>query len=120
MRSKRSDRSAKVLPNRLKDQSNVWRRFVASQEVLGIVCGGHKLRFDTPPCLVTPKPGLETKQPPQQMAVLRHEVKQLLTKGAIRKVSLNEALTHPGFYSKIFVVPKPGVNKWRTIIDCGD
>ena len=30
---------------------------------------------------------------------------------------MEEANTQLGFYSKIFCVPKPGVGKWRMIID---
>ena len=50
------------------------------------------------------------------MQVIRREVANFLTKRAIRKVSTAEANANPGFYSKLFCVPKPG-NKWRMIID---
>ena len=56
------------------------------------------------------------KLPHAQMEVVRKEVKDLVTKGAVRRVPVAEAKAHRGFYSSIFCVPKPG-GKWRAVID---
>ena len=50
------------------------------------------------------------------MVVIRQEIANLLSKGAIRKVSQEEASQSLGHYSKIFTVPKPG-GKWRVVIN---
>ena len=50
------------------------------------------------------------------MSVIREETGKLLHKGAIRKVSWEEASNVPGHYSNIFAVPKPGGN-WRLVIN---
>ena len=116
MRSKKSDLS-NIIPTRLKSHSSVWKRFLASQDIINLVTRGHKMRFANPPTLTIPHPEFATKLPRIQMKIIRREVKELLGKGAIRKVSVNEAIDKPGFFSKLFAVPKPGVDKWRTIID---
>ena len=115
MRSKLSDLSSNI-PSRLRTSSSVWKQFVASREILGLVKHGHKMSFKTMPTLSQPKPEFSTKLPSVQMKIIRSEIKDLFSKGAVRKISLNEAISRPGFFSKLFAVPKPG-GKWRTIID---
>ena len=44
-------------------------------------------------------------------------LQDLLAKGAINRVSTAEAHKEPGFYSRVFTVPKPGKKERRFIID---
>ena len=77
---------------------------------------GYKIRFVDPPKLSRPLPKFQTVLPEDQMKHVREEVRAFVAKGAVRKLSPEEAQQKLGFYSKLFVVPKPG-NKWRMIID---
>ena len=43
-------------------------------------------------------------------------MRDLVQKGAMRKVPMSEARREKGFYSKMFCVPKPD-GRWRPIID---
>ena len=56
------------------------------------------------------------KLSPPQMKVIREEVRDLVQKGAMRKVPMSEAKKKKGFYSKMFCIPKPD-GRWRPIID---
>ena len=51
------------------------------------------------------------------MQVIKKEILDLFHKGAMRKVSDDEANRVLGFYSKLFVVPKPEKGKFRVIIN---
>ena len=42
------------------------------------------------------------------MNTVRKEVQGFLEKGAVRKLTMEEAQSDPGFYTKLFCVPKPG------------
>jgi len=44
---------------------------------------------------------------------VHQEIQDLLQKGVLEEVKNPNS---PGFYSRIFLVPKPG-NKWRPVID---
>jgi len=45
--------------------------------------------------------------------IMSLEIQKLLQKSVIEKVQVKDS---PGFYSRLFVVPKPG-GQWRPIID---
>lgn len=91
-----------------------WRALFPDNEwVIGVVSEGVRLSFVSPPPMTrtpfyTPTPLLTAKA-----NALRTEVLQLLQKGATEVVN---DLTSPGFYSRLFVVPKPG-GRWRPVID---
>ena len=72
---------------------------------------GYKLQFWDPPPL-TRKPMRPSEGGPRT-PVIQAEISTLLQKGAIEPVIFQDS---PGFYSRLFVVPKPG-GKWRPIID---
>ena len=97
--------------------ANVWKEAGADPTLQKLIREGHKIEFDDgpPPCSA-PLPEFETHLPEAKMAVIREEIAKLLGKGAIRKVSLEEARVSLGHYSKIFAVPKPG-GKWRVVIN---
>ena len=65
-----------------------------------------------------PSPAMETKMKDQESHLLiKNEVESLLSKNAIRRVRLGDEW---GFYSQLFLVPKPSVNgvkKWRPCIN---
>ena len=79
---------------------------------MALVQAGYKMKFAEPPRLTKP-----LAKPKDQMKVVRAEVAGFLEKKAIRIVPKAEAEQSLGFYSKLFCVPKPGINKWRMIID---
>ena len=113
-RSRHSD----LMPGeRLGRFSTSWKNISASRVVLNLVKHGYKMQFETKPKLCLPDPKFETKLPSDQMKIIRAEVAEFVRKGAVRKLSSEEASTNPGFYSKLFCVPKPGKDKWRMIID---
>ena len=68
------------------------------------------------PKLTGPNEKFATKLPTDQMNIVRAEVAGFLKKGAVRKLSWAEAKATPGYYSKLFCVPKLG-GKWRMIIE---
>ena len=103
--------------NRLRRFEAVWRHFRASPEVHALIEDGHEIMFENKaPPLTGPQWNKATKLPPAQMKVIRQEVKDLVSKGAMRKISKEEAQQNPGFYSKMFCVTKPN-KKWRPIIN---
>ena len=103
--------------NRLRRFEAVWRYFRASPEVHALIEDGHEIVFENKaPPLTGPQWNKATKLPPAQMKVIRQEVKDLVSKGAMRKISKEEAQQNPGFYSKMFCVTKPN-KKWRPIIN---
>ena len=103
--------------NRLRRFEAVWRHFRASPEVHALIEDGHEIVFENKaPPLTGPQWNKATKLLPAQMKVIRQEVKDLVSKGAMRKISKEEAQQNPGFYSKMFCVSKPN-KKWRPIIN---
>ena len=102
---------------RLAGFAEVWQKAGADPALLALVRDGHKIVFeDGPPPCTLPSPDFETKLPEVKMSVIRAEISALLEKGAIRRVSKEEATTTLGHYSQIFAVPKPG-GKWRVVIN---
>ena len=97
--------------------AKVWHEARADPELLNLIRDGHRIIFeDGPPPCSLPSPDFETRLPEHRMSVIREEIGKLLQKGAIFKVSEEEATHTPGHYSKIFAVPKPG-GKWRVVIN---
>ena len=113
VRSRKSD----LRPGqRLQRHVQAWEKFETSRVVRSLVKHGYKMDFVVPPKLTGPNEKFATRLPAEQMKIVRAEVAGFLKKGAVRKLSLSEARATPGYYSKLFCVPKPG-NKWRMIID---
>nr|KAG5695708.1 hypothetical protein BaRGS_022385 [Batillaria attramentaria] len=69
--------------------------------------------MDTLTAALVPAPALALARAPDRAAALRTEVAALLAKQAIELVNDPSS---PGYYSHMFVVPKPG-GRWRPIID---
>ena len=97
-----------IAGERLTGFSNVWRKLNAAPELVQLVKNGYRIQFvgGGSPKLSQPDPRKETKLPPGQMEVAKAEVTDLVRKGALRVLSRQEAKRKPGFYSKIFCVPK--------------
>ena len=85
-----------------------WEDITEDSWVLSVIRKGYKIPFIRKPFL-SPTPVFlrQTESP-----ALEEEVKELLLKGAVEKISPE----HPGFYSRIFLVPKKN-GKLRLIID---
>ena len=110
-------RASDLIPGqRLAAFAGRWGKFYASRDIKKLVKYGYKMKFDFLPKLSEPRRAFSTKLPPEQMEVVRNSVAEFLAKGAVRKLSKEEARNIPGFYSKLFAVPKPN-GTWRMIID---
>ena len=85
-----------------------WEDITEDSWVLSVIRKGYKIPFIRKPFL-SPTPVLlrQTESP-----ALEEEVKELLLKGAVEKINLED----PGFYSRIFLVPKKN-GKLQLIID---
>jgi hypothetical protein len=80
---------------------------------MSITSHGLFLTFTTHPPLTSSPLWITPPKDPNKALALRLEVDALLTKRATEIVS---ETTTPGFYSHLFVVPKPG-GRWRPVID---
>ena len=112
----RSRKSDLIPGERLKSFSQHWKEFQASRGIRKLVQFGYKMKFDSMPKLTQPRAVYATSLPEEQMKVVRASVAEFVAKGAVRKLSKAEAKQKPGFYSKLFTVPKPN-GTWRMIID---
>ena len=112
----RSRKSDLIPGERLKSFVQQWKEFQASRGIRKLVQFGYKMKFDTLPKLSQPRATFATSLPEEQMNVVRASVAEFVAKGAVRKLSKDEAKNSPGFYSKLFTVPKPN-GSWRMIID---
>ena len=110
-------RMSELVPGqRLKKYAYRWKKFDTSPVIKKLVKFGYKMKFDIKPKLSVPRTKFATNLPKEQMNVIRSSVAEFLDKGAVRKLSYEEACRNPGFYSKLFAVPKPN-GTWRMIID---
>ena len=80
---------------------------------LSVVDEGVRLTFLHPPPLSTSPQWISVPKNATKAAALRQEVSSLLQKHAVEIVQHRQS---PGFYSHLFVVPKPG-GRWRPVID---
>ena len=104
-----------VIPvgGRLRRFLTQWEHQGAHRSILSLLRDGYKLPFrERPnlsrvPCITSGYAGSD-----RQSALLT-SIQDLLHKGAIEVVHTQNNL---GFYSRLFLVPKPG-NRWRPVID---
>ena len=98
-------------PLRLRASLPLWELIKSDPWVLEVIKSGYQPTFNRPPPL--------TSQPqwfvvtPSKAAALRAEIDSLLSKQVIEPVSNQSS---PGFYSRIFLVPKK-TGKLRPVID---
>lgn len=91
-----------------------WGEITTDSWVLSIIRGGLDLQFKRrPPLSVTPIP-FSVPSDPQRVLLLDTEVSTLLQKAAIELVP--PSALDPGFYSRIFLVPKK-TGGMRPVID---
>ena len=90
-----------------------WVRIGADKWVIKTLKEGYRIPFSSlPPLTVTPVARAQYARDTVRRHALHQAVKDMQEKGAIEIVHRPD----PGFYSRIFLVPKPG-NKWRPVID---
>ena len=90
-----------------------WRDLGASPFILNKLQYGIRLDWvSTPPVLTTNPLIISRCRDRDKMEIMRSHVAGMLQKGAIQLIQDNS----PGFYSRIFMVPKQG-GKWRPVID---
>ena len=98
---------------RLRSFSRDWQENNCSSNVLNIITNGYVLPFLSKPNLVRfPLIISEYKALPKDQA-LANCIQSLLSKNAIERVENVKSL---GFYSRLFLVPKPH-QRWRPVID---
>ena len=98
---------------RLRSFSRDWQANNCSSNVLNIITNGYVLPFLSKPNLVRfPLIISEYKALPKDQA-LATCIQSLLSKNAIERVENVKSL---GFYSRLFLVPKPH-QRWRPVID---
>ena len=98
---------------RLRSFSRDWQANNCSSNVLNIITNGYVLPFLSKPNLVRyPLIISEYKALPKDQA-LADCIQSLLSKNAIKRVENVKSL---GFYSRLFLVPKPH-QRWRPVID---
>ena len=102
---------------RLRRFQDNWEAMKASPELMDIIKIGYKIPFLKKPPLSEPQKAFSTIPLPEQVELVRRNIKDLVCKGAMRKVPWNEAIKFKGFYSKLFCLPKPGTDTWRVIIN---
>ena len=93
---------------RLGHFANNWEKVTKDKWVLSVVKNGYKIPFDKRPQL-SPSPLFLSQT---ESKALEEEVQKLLQKGAVERVYSED----PGYYSRIFLVPKKN-GKLRLIID---
>ena len=81
-----------------------WERFTTDLRVLSVIRGGLDLVFqERPPLSDSPIPMSQTSDK-ETLRLLSEEVRSLLLKRVIEEIPLTQWT--PGFYSRLFVVPK--------------
>ena len=98
---------------RLSAFSAEWAKIGAQNWVLATLKEGYKLPFISLPPLTMSPIVSQTYAEQEKREALRLEVLQMRDKGAIEVVTDHS----PGFYSRIFLVPKASKGEWRPIID---
>ena len=99
--------------SKLQNYYKVWQKMGANPRVVTLLQNGYSLDFRIRPKmskipLVISRYKAEVKQ-----KILNQNVVEMIQKKAIVRVQKPTTL---GFYSRIFIVPKPG-GKWRPVID---
>ncbi|MES9884339.1 MAG: reverse transcriptase domain-containing protein [Sedimenticola sp.] len=89
-----------------------WEGITDDTFVLSIVKNGYSIPFITPPCL-TPRPVKFPIKDVNHVPILLQVVEELLEKRAVEEVRDHSS---PGYYSRLFLVPKKN-GKYRPVID---
>ena len=98
---------------RLRSFRRDWLTNKCSQNVLNIITNGYVLPFRSKPNLIRFPLILSEYKAQQKDQALATCIQSLLSKNAIERVDNVKSL---GFYSRLFLVPKPH-QRWRPVID---
>ena len=98
---------------RLRSFRRDWQTNKCSPNVLNIITNGYVLPFLSKPNLVRFPLILSEYKAHQKDQALASCIQSLLSKNAIKRVENVKSL---GFYSRLFLVPKPH-HRWRPVID---
>ena len=98
---------------RLRSFRRDWQTNKCSSNVLNIITNGYVLPFLSKPNLVRLPLILSEYKARQKDQALATYIQSLLSKNAIERVENVKSL---GFYSRLFLVPKPH-QRWRPVID---
>ena len=99
--------------SRLRSFKRDWLINKCSQNVLNIITNGYILPFRSKPNLIRFPLILSEYKAQQKDQALATCIQSLLSKNAIERVENVKSL---GFYSRLFLVPKPH-QRWRPVID---
>ena len=99
--------------SRLRSFKRDWLINKCSQNVLNIITNGYVLPFRSKPNLIRLPLILSEYKAQQKDQALATCIQSLLSKNAIERVENVKSL---GFYSRLFLVPKPH-QRWRPVID---
>ena len=99
--------------SRLRSFKRNWLINKCSQNVLNIITNGYVLPFRSKPNLIRFPLILSEYKAQQKDQALATCIQSLLSKNAIERVENVKSL---GFYSRLFLVPKPH-QRWRPVID---
>ena len=99
--------------SRLRSFKRDWQTNKCSQNVLNIITNGYVLPFRSKPNLIRFPLILSEYKAQQKDQALATCIQSLLSKNAIERVENIKSL---GFYSRLFLVPKPH-QRWRPVID---
>ena len=91
----------------------VWEKLGVDPSIVSMLKFGVTLEFGDKPFLTTNPKSFPLSDPVKRQAV-KDQVKILLEKNVIEVV---EKVYSPGFYSRLFVVPKKEPGVWRAILD---
>ena len=99
--------------SRIRSFTRDWLTHKCSQNVLNIITNGYVLPFRSKPNLIRFPLILSEYKAQQKYQALATCIQSLLSKNAIERVENVKSL---GFYSRLFLVPKPH-QRWRPVID---
>ena len=98
----------------LSERASEWLRLGATPWALEVVRSGFRLLWaDRPPALLRNPPPFRPPASPESRLILDSEVRTLLSKRAIEPVSTSSS---PGFYCRLFTVPKR-TGGFRPVLD---
>ena len=111
--SKTKSKRERTVGSRLKSFLPAWNNLGAHRSIQNLIAEGYKLPFREPPKLSRIPCITSGFADFNKQSALSTAIQDLLLKGAIDIVKKPDSL---GFYSRLFLVPKPG-NRWRPVID---
>ena len=89
-----------------------WKHITNDPYVLSIVAQGYRLRFTSPPLLCQTPWEIRSPQALEEILAMGEQIALMLQKNAVTEVPPDS----PGFYSNVFLVPKPS-GGWHPVID---